>query len=197
VFGIFAEELLKSRQQFVHLQTAIRLHVPFCFLKLTEGRGTGVPKIRYKLKQNGSPDPGFDFDEARSYFTAILPAHPQYIVIHGLRESAHLWAIGERRRAIRALEAAVTSVPASGMLLAQLIQYRTDAGDLAGARQFFSTVESKPELADALLPFLAMAKALLDHGQTEAAAAILANASAPSNPDVAAELAALRNRLAS
>jgi ATP-dependent DNA helicase RecG len=165
-------------------------------LKLTEGRGTGVPKIRHRMKQNGSPDPVFDFDETRTYFTAVLPAHPRYIVIQALRESAHLWAIGERQSAIRALGAAVARVPASGALIAQLIRYRTDASDLAGAKQFFSTIESNPELADRPLPFLAMAKALLDHGQTEAAAAVLASMPAPSNADEAAELTVLRKRLA-
>jgi ATP-dependent DNA helicase RecG len=148
------------------------------------------------MKQNGSPDPVFDFDETRTYFTAVLPAHPRYIVIQALRESAHLWAIGERQSAIRALGAAVARVPASGALIAQLIRYRTDASDLAGAKQFFSTIESNPELADRPLPFLAMAKALLDHGQTEAAAAVLASMPAPSNADEAAELTVLRKRLA-
>ena len=50
-------------------------------LHLAEARGTGIPKIRRKMTENGSPDPSFDFDETRTYFRVTLPAHPQYIVI--------------------------------------------------------------------------------------------------------------------
>ncbi len=45
-------------------------------LYLAEGRGTGIPKLRRAMEQNGSPPPRFDFDEARSYFRVTLPAHP-------------------------------------------------------------------------------------------------------------------------
>ncbi len=81
-------------------------------LRLAEGRGTGIPKIRRKMSENGSPEPVFEFDEARSYFRVILPAHPQYVVIHAIRESAHLWAVGERQRALANLEAASEAVGA-------------------------------------------------------------------------------------
>jgi ATP-dependent DNA helicase RecG len=60
-------------------------------LDLAEGRGTGIPKIRRKMKENGSPEPKFEFDTGRTYFRVNLPAHPQYVVIHALRNSAHLW----------------------------------------------------------------------------------------------------------
>jgi ATP-dependent DNA helicase RecG len=45
-------------------------------LKLAEGRGTGIPKVRRAMQQNGSPPPQFDFDEVRSYFRVVLPIHP-------------------------------------------------------------------------------------------------------------------------
>lgn len=45
-------------------------------LRLAEGRGTGLPKIRRRMKENGSPAPEFDYDDARSYFRVTLPAHP-------------------------------------------------------------------------------------------------------------------------
>jgi ATP-dependent DNA helicase RecG len=45
-------------------------------LELTEGRGTGVPKMRRAMRENGSPDPLFETDENRTYFTVILPVHP-------------------------------------------------------------------------------------------------------------------------
>lgn len=45
-------------------------------LKLTEGRGTGVPKIVRAMRANGSPPPKFKTDRERSYFVTILPIHP-------------------------------------------------------------------------------------------------------------------------
>jgi ATP-dependent DNA helicase RecG len=45
-------------------------------LRLTEGRGTGVPTIFKAMRDNGSPAPRFETDESRSYFTAVLPIHP-------------------------------------------------------------------------------------------------------------------------
>jgi len=54
------------------------------FLKeihLTEARGTGVPKIKRALKQNGSPPPIFDTDEERSYFKVSIKIHPSFSVL--------------------------------------------------------------------------------------------------------------------
>lgn len=45
-------------------------------LKLTEGRGTGIPKIRKALSVNGSPEPMFETDDERSYFQVELFIHP-------------------------------------------------------------------------------------------------------------------------
>ena len=45
-------------------------------LGLAEGRLSGLPKIYAAMAQNGSPTPRFDFDEGRSYFQAVFPAHP-------------------------------------------------------------------------------------------------------------------------
>lgn len=45
-------------------------------LKLTEGRGTGLPIIHRRLEENGSPPPVFETDDDRSYFLCSLPAHP-------------------------------------------------------------------------------------------------------------------------
>jgi ATP-dependent DNA helicase RecG len=47
-------------------------------LRLAERRGTGIPKIRREMRQNGSPDPRFDFDDERTYFRVTLPVHPRY-----------------------------------------------------------------------------------------------------------------------
>ena len=45
-------------------------------LQLTEGRATGFPKIYDAMKRNGSPEPGFETDDDRTYFLAVLPVHP-------------------------------------------------------------------------------------------------------------------------
>ena len=45
-------------------------------LKLTEGRGTGLPIIHSSMEENGSPSPVFETDENNTYFLCILPAHP-------------------------------------------------------------------------------------------------------------------------
>jgi ATP-dependent DNA helicase RecG len=45
-------------------------------LRLTEGRGTGVPSIFKAMRDNGSPEPRFETDEHRTYFTVVLPIHP-------------------------------------------------------------------------------------------------------------------------
>ena len=43
-------------------------------LHLTEGKGTGIPKIKRAMRNNGSDEPIFETDEDRSYFLVILPA---------------------------------------------------------------------------------------------------------------------------
>jgi ATP-dependent DNA helicase RecG len=45
-------------------------------LNLTEGRGTGIPKILRAIQKNGSPLPVFDTDDDRTYFVARFPIHP-------------------------------------------------------------------------------------------------------------------------
>ncbi len=44
-------------------------------LKFTEGRSTGIPKIRKAMKLNGSPEPVFETDADKFYFLATLPIH--------------------------------------------------------------------------------------------------------------------------
>ena len=163
-------------------------------LALAEGRGTGIPKIRRKMAENGSPEPVFEFDDARTYFRVILPAHPQYVVIHALRESAQLWAVGERQKAISNLQAAAARAPNSGALLAQLIDYHAAASDLPTAEKLFADSEGQVTLIDRRLPFVAMARAYLDQQDSERAADILARAPAPSDTTDVVEMALLYKR---
>jgi ATP-dependent DNA helicase RecG len=49
-------------------------------LRLTEGRGTGIPTIIRALQANGSGKPKFDTDEPeRSYFISEIPVHPHFL----------------------------------------------------------------------------------------------------------------------
>ena len=44
-------------------------------LKLTEGRNTGIPKIKRALKNNGSREPEFETNETRDYFITTIFRH--------------------------------------------------------------------------------------------------------------------------
>lgn len=163
-------------------------------LKLAEGRGTGIPKILRKMKENGSPAPIFEFDETRTYFRVILPAHPQYVVIHALREAARFWAIGERERAVKILQAAIMRVPQAGALIAQLIEYKVSANDFIAAEKLFKDSQKDIGMLDRHLPFIAMAKAFLDLQNPKRASEILAQAPSPPRIDDLIELAVLNKR---
>ncbi len=47
-------------------------------LDMTEGRGTGIPKIKKMMAFNGSPPATFSTDEDRTHFLTILPIHEQF-----------------------------------------------------------------------------------------------------------------------
>lgn len=47
-------------------------------LDLTEGKATGIPRIKKALKENGSPEPVFDFDEDRTFFEIDFLIHPAF-----------------------------------------------------------------------------------------------------------------------
>ncbi|MBD1399039.1 putative DNA binding domain-containing protein [Pontibacter sp. JH31] len=51
-------------------------------LRLTEGRGTGIPKIRRTMLLNDSPAPIFETDEARNYFLVTLPIHESFLPLN-------------------------------------------------------------------------------------------------------------------
>lgn len=49
-------------------------------LDLTEGKATGIPRIKKALKENGSPEPAFVFDEDRTFFQVDFLIHPAFKV---------------------------------------------------------------------------------------------------------------------
>ena len=48
-------------------------------LDLTEGRGTGFPKMYRKMEDNGSPQPIIETDEQGNYFGVTLLINPKYV----------------------------------------------------------------------------------------------------------------------
>jgi ATP-dependent DNA helicase RecG len=142
-------------------------------LRLAEGRGTGVPKIKRKMKENGSPDAQFNFDVDRTYFQVILPVHPRYEVLLALREAGTLWAIGEKSQAIDHLKRAYDRQPGSGALATQLIEYGLSMGGTDLAYQTLASFEKQKDTSETTQPFLTMARLLLDKSRPKEAAEIL------------------------
>ncbi|HEV7507923.1 MAG TPA: ATP-binding protein [Thermoanaerobaculia bacterium] len=105
-------------------------------LRLAERRGSGIPKIRRRMRQNGSPEARFDFDEeGRTYFRAILPVHPRYFVLHALREAGYLWATGERELGLEHLERSLERAPDSAALTTQIVEYALALDDSSRAER--------------------------------------------------------------
>lgn len=65
-------------------------------LGLTEGRGTGIPKIRRALREHGSPDSLIDTDEERTYFLIRIPIHPLFKAQEEAHDEANDQAPEER-----------------------------------------------------------------------------------------------------
>jgi ATP-dependent DNA helicase RecG len=163
-------------------------------LRLAETWHTGVPKIRRRMLENGSPEPTFDFDDARTYFRVTLPAHPGYVVLHAMREAAGLWHTGERGRAIARLDEARSRVPTSGALSAQRIEYAAAMDDLPLAEKILVELEQTPLAADTELAYAALARARLDRGDTARAREMLRHLPPPRDPQDAVEQAILYKR---
>ena len=47
-------------------------------LEMTEGRGTGIPKMLREIEKNGSPEPIFHTDNDRTFFLVEFPVHPVF-----------------------------------------------------------------------------------------------------------------------
>jgi len=136
-------------------------------LRLAEMRYTGIAKIRRKMEENGSPEPLFEFDGGRTYFTVILPAHPGYSVINAIRQSAYLWAVGEQADAVAHIDRALKEQPQSGALAGQMIEYLGKMDQLKRAEQVLEVFRAQPMRSQETLPYLRMVSALFDHGQEE------------------------------
>jgi len=63
-------------------------------IRLAEARNTGIPKIQRKLRENGSPEATFDFDEARTYYRTTLHMHPRYPDWHVMSNTSGIPGVG-------------------------------------------------------------------------------------------------------
>ncbi|HKP74647.1 MAG TPA: RNA-binding domain-containing protein [Longimicrobiaceae bacterium] len=113
-------------------------------LRLTEGRGTGIPTIFKAMQENGSPEPRFETDAGRSYFSTILPIHG--LVADGgrhaeARDAELLSLLDERPRRWEVLRLCLTP------------QSRAELQRALGLRDVisFRTVYLKPLLAARLI----------------------------------------------
>jgi ATP-dependent DNA helicase RecG len=164
-------------------------------LRLAEGRNTGIPKILRTMQENGSPAPSFDFDEDRTYFRVVLPAHPRYVTMSIARESAHLWALGEREAALDRIQAAVKAHPIAGELYAQLIDYQSILRDISQIEQTANIAGQTPGLVNKGALWLALAQAYITHNQSAKAISALALFQSEANTEInQAEIASLYRR---
>ena len=121
-------------------------------LGLAEGRLSGLRKVFQAMEANGSPAPRFAFDEQRTYFQATLPAHPEYAALSALRDAAHLRTLGEHREALRRVESAWVSNPASAVLASEMIRVYAQGGQLERAEEALAAFKAHgPENAVSLV----------------------------------------------
>lgn len=102
-------------------------------LRLAEGRGTGIPKIRRSMNDNGSPSATFDFDPERTYFRVTLPAHPEYVAVRLLSDYAYRKATGDDAAATAILQRSWNSGVRSPSIGAALVSEYTSTGDWRAA----------------------------------------------------------------
>lgn len=139
-------------------------------LKLAEGRGTGLPKVRRAMQQNGSPPPRFDFDDERSYFRVTLPAHPEYQAILALQDVANLKAVGDTQSAHVRLVDAYNQNPASFGLGFELAKEFIGRGDIHAAEDIYRQIVSASPGSNPAALVTAIASAYLDRNRPADAA---------------------------
>lgn len=125
------------------------------------------------MKQNGSPPPQFDFDEARSYFRVTFPVHPEYQAILALQDVAHLKAVGDTQGVLQRLHEAYKTNPAVIGVAIELAKELISRGDIHGAEEVYKQFIDKDPLADPTPMITLLASAWLDAGKRKEAIAWL------------------------
>ncbi len=141
-------------------------------LRLAEGRGTGVPKIRRSMGENGSPSPTFDFDEARTYFRVTLPAHPEYVALRVLSDYAYRKATGDDAAARAALQSVWHAGMRSPSIASALVREYASIDDLKSAETLLTEI-SPTERTLYAPALMALAMAYADAGDKKRAKAML------------------------
>lgn len=142
-------------------------------LRLAEGRGTGIPKVRRAMTQNGSEPPRFDFDAGRSYFRATLPAHPEYQAILAIQDVANLRAVGDNSGALRRMQEAHARHPSAVAIAIELVKEQLSRGDIHAAEEVFATVKRANPTANLAAIITQIAAAYLDDNRQKDATAWL------------------------
>jgi ATP-dependent DNA helicase RecG len=164
-------------------------------LKLAERRGTGIPKIQRKMRQNGSPSAEFRFDEQCSYFEVTLPVHPRFLVRQALNDANYHWATGEKTKGFNILKQAFYNQPASGALASQLIEYAFVLHKEAVAKEVMAIFEQTPVKNEAVQPYLSMARLLIDRRNTQEASEILERMPPLESADDLAQATAIKEQI--
>lgn len=141
-------------------------------LRLAEGRGTGLPKIRRSMRENGSPSPTFEFEPERTYFRVTLPAHPEYVALTALRDHAYRKATGDVEGARHALERAWQEDLRTPSMAVTLVRDYAEKGDLDAARQLVDALPDD-QLSEYARALTVLAGAFADAGDKKAAGAVL------------------------
>ena len=165
------------------------------YLKLAEGRLTGVPKVFQAMRQNGSPSPVFDFDSGRSYFRATLPAHPEYAALSAMRDAAHLRALGQRSEAAKRVEAAWPRNRGSAILAAEVIRARIEDDRIEQAEEALREFKIHGPAHGRTHVTNTMIKALIDAGDETRAQDLLGAGRPQSFGQEAIDTAILARRL--
>ncbi|NMQ19155.1 hypothetical protein E4P82_08045 [Candidatus Competibacter phosphatis] len=142
-------------------------------LRLAEGRGTGIPKVRRSMTQNGSEPPRFDFDADRSYFRVTLPAHPEYQAILAIQDVANLRAVGDNSGAMRRLKEAHARHPSAVAIAIELVKEQLVRDDIHAAEEVYETVRKANPTANLAAIITQIAAAYLDNNRQKDATAWL------------------------
>ncbi len=164
-------------------------------LQLAERRGTGIPKIQRKMRENGSPQAQFRFDQQRSYFEVTLPVHPHFLVRQALQEASYLWATGEKEKGLNHLKRAFDNQPTSGALASQLIEYAFILHHETLAKQVMAKFEQTTTKNEAVQPYLTIIRLLIDQQEIDEANALLKRMPPLENADDFALAAAIKKRI--
>lgn len=142
-------------------------------LKLAEARGTGIPKLRRVMQQNGSPPPRFDFNQTRSYFRATLPAHPEYQAILTLQDVANLKAVGDTSGALQRLKEAYSRSPGSLGLALEFARESIARDDIHAAQNVHEQLSAANPVLNSAALITMIAGAYLDKNRPKDAVAWL------------------------